>query len=207
MKGFADGSLGSRTAYFFEPLQDDPRIVGLLRVEMQPLSAMRERMMRADAAGLQVWTHAIGDRAISTCSICTLKSKNPTDPATVASASSMLSTWRPKISIVSRNSMSSPRSSRTMPLTTDAGPKPASATIAPVAPMPSGLFLNHGVRLAFGTDWEVAPLDPLLTIYAAVTRATLDGKYPGRLVSGAKVDRPGGGRGLHHGFCLRGISR
>jgi predicted amidohydrolase YtcJ len=38
--------------------------------------------------------------------------------------------------------------------------------------------LDHGVRLAFGTDWEVAPLDPLLTVYAAVTRATLDGKNP-----------------------------
>jgi hypothetical protein len=40
-------------------------------------------------------------------------------------------------------------------------------------------FLDHGVRLAFGTDWDVAPLNPLLTIYAAVTRATLDGKNPG----------------------------
>jgi predicted amidohydrolase YtcJ len=39
-------------------------------------------------------------------------------------------------------------------------------------------FLNHGVRLALGTDWDVAPLNPLLTIYAAVTRATLDGKNP-----------------------------
>ena len=39
-------------------------------------------------------------------------------------------------------------------------------------------FLNHGVRLAFGTDWNVAPLNPMLTIYAAVTRATLDGKNP-----------------------------
>lgn len=39
-------------------------------------------------------------------------------------------------------------------------------------------FLDHAVRLAFGTDWEVAPLDPLLTIYAAVTRATPDGKNP-----------------------------
>jgi predicted amidohydrolase YtcJ len=38
--------------------------------------------------------------------------------------------------------------------------------------------LDHGVRLAFGTDWEVAPLDPMLTVYAAVTRATLDGKNP-----------------------------
>src|SRR5206468_4178869 len=40
-------------------------------------------------------------------------------------------------------------------------------------------FLDHGVRLAFGTDWDVAPLNPLLGIYAAVTRATLDDKNPG----------------------------
>jgi len=39
-------------------------------------------------------------------------------------------------------------------------------------------LLDHGARLALGTDWDVAPLNPLLTIYAAVTRATLDGKNP-----------------------------
>jgi predicted amidohydrolase YtcJ len=39
-------------------------------------------------------------------------------------------------------------------------------------------FLDHGVRLALGTDWTVAPLNPMLTVYAAVTRATLDGKNP-----------------------------
>ncbi len=39
-------------------------------------------------------------------------------------------------------------------------------------------FLDHGIRLALGTDWNVAPLDPMLTVYAAVTRATLDGKNP-----------------------------
>jgi predicted amidohydrolase YtcJ len=39
-------------------------------------------------------------------------------------------------------------------------------------------FLDHGVRLALGTDWPVAPLDPMLTLYAATTRATLDGRHP-----------------------------
>jgi hypothetical protein len=39
-------------------------------------------------------------------------------------------------------------------------------------------FKDHGVRLAFGTDWSVAPLNPMLSLYAAVTRATLDGKNP-----------------------------
>jgi predicted amidohydrolase YtcJ len=39
-------------------------------------------------------------------------------------------------------------------------------------------FLDHGVHLAFGTDWEVAPLNPMFGLYAAVTRATLDDKNP-----------------------------
>ena len=39
-------------------------------------------------------------------------------------------------------------------------------------------LLNAGAHLAFGSDWTVAPIDPLLGIYAAVTRRTLDGKYP-----------------------------
>lgn len=40
-------------------------------------------------------------------------------------------------------------------------------------------LLRAGAPLAFGTDWPVAPLDPLLGVYAAVTRETLDGKNPG----------------------------
>src|SRR3989449_9099021 len=39
-------------------------------------------------------------------------------------------------------------------------------------------LLDSGATLAFGTDWTVAPLDPLLSVYAAVTRRTLDGKNP-----------------------------
>ena len=61
LKGYADGSLGARTAYFFEPFTDDPSSRGLLSDEMQPLSAMRDRIMGADAAGLQVCIHGIGE--------------------------------------------------------------------------------------------------------------------------------------------------
>src|SRR5205807_8793784 len=48
-------------------------------------------------------------------------------------------------------------------------------------------FLDHGVRLAFGTDWSVAPLNPLLGLYAAVTRATLDGKNPDGWIPEQKI--------------------
>ena len=51
-------------------------------------------------------------------------------------------------------------------------------------------FLNHGVRLALGTDWDVAPLNPMLTVYAAVTRATLDGKNPGGWFPEQKLTLP-----------------
>lgn len=39
-------------------------------------------------------------------------------------------------------------------------------------------FLDAGAMMSFGSDWTVAPLNPLLTIYAAVTRRTLDGQNP-----------------------------
>jgi predicted amidohydrolase YtcJ len=66
LKMFADGSLGSRTAYFTEPYTDEPGNRGLLFSDMLPLIKAGERLMRADAANLQVCTHAIGDAGIKT---------------------------------------------------------------------------------------------------------------------------------------------
>ena len=48
-------------------------------------------------------------------------------------------------------------------------------------------LLDAGAALAFGTDWTVAPLDPMLSIYAAVTRRTLDGKHPGGWIPEQKI--------------------
>jgi predicted amidohydrolase YtcJ len=180
LKAFADGSLGSRTAYFFEPFLDEPSNHGLLSDEMQPLSLMRERMMKADAAGLQVCTHAIGDRGIST--VLDLYAEVEQSHATSAADRR----WR----IEHAQHMAEKDFERMAKLQVIASVQPyhaiddgrwaearighdrASRTYA------FRTFLNHGVRLAFGTDWDVAPLNPLLGLYAAVTRATLDGKHP-----------------------------
>jgi predicted amidohydrolase YtcJ len=48
-------------------------------------------------------------------------------------------------------------------------------------------LLDRGARLGFGSDWTVAPLDPLLGIYAAVTRRTLDGRNPEGWVPQEKI--------------------
>src|SRR5258707_8548514 len=65
VKAYADGSLGSRTAYFFEPFSDQPGNRGLLSEDMQPIAKTRAWMMRADETGLQLCTHAIGDARIA----------------------------------------------------------------------------------------------------------------------------------------------
>ena len=180
LKAFADGSLGSRTAYFFEPFLDEPNNRGLLSDEMHPLSLMRDRMMKADAAGLQLCTHAIGDQGISAILdlYAEVERAHPTAGADRR--------WR----IEHAQHMAEKDFERMARLHVIASVQPyhaiddgrwaearighdrASRTYA------FRTFLNHGVRLAFGTDWDVAPLNPLLGLYAAVTRATLDGKHP-----------------------------
>lgn len=178
LKGFADGSLGATTAYFFEPFLDAPENHGLLSSQMQPPSAMRERMLKADAAGLQICTHAIGDQGISIILdfyADIVKEHGVADR---------------RLRIEHAQHMAAKDFDRFAQLGVIASVQPyhaiddgrwaerrighdrASRTYA------FRTFLNHGVRLAFGTDWDVAPLNPMLTLYAAVTRATLDGKNP-----------------------------
>jgi hypothetical protein len=48
-------------------------------------------------------------------------------------------------------------------------------------------LLDSGATLAFGSDWFVAPMEPLMGIYAAVTRRTLDGKHPEGWVPEQKI--------------------
>jgi predicted amidohydrolase YtcJ len=48
-------------------------------------------------------------------------------------------------------------------------------------------LLDKGVQLALGTDWSVAPLNPMLTLHAATTRATLDGKHPNGWIPEQKI--------------------
>src|SRR5215510_13189711 len=63
LKGFADGSLGSTTALFFEPYLDAPKTSGLPSDEMFPEGKMLNNILGADRAGLQIAIHAIGDKA------------------------------------------------------------------------------------------------------------------------------------------------
>jgi len=179
LKTFADGSLGSRTAYFFQPFDDQPANRGLLSADMQPREKIRGWMMRADEARLQLITHAIGDAGIAAI----LDLYREIDNA----HGHRDRRWR----IEHAQHMAAADFARFAELGVIASVQPyhaiddgrwaearighdrASRTYA------FRTFLDHHVRLAFGTDWPVAPLNPMLSLYAATTRATLDGRQPG----------------------------
>ncbi len=187
VKGYADGSLGSTTAYFFEPYSDAPGTSGLLSDEMQPLEGMRERLVKADAAGLQLCIHAIGDRAISLVLDLfeeVLRANGPRDRR-----------WR----IEHAQHVAPKDFARFARLGVIASVQPyhaiddgrwAEGRIGPERAKTTYAFrsfLDAGVRLALGTDWYVASLNPMETLYAAVTRATLDGRHPGGWVPEQKI--------------------
>jgi len=176
MKAFADGSLGSTTAYFFKPYNDAPNTRGLLSDEMHPLNKMRDRMMKADNAGLQLCIHAIGDQAISI--ILDMFGD-------VAKAHGQADR---RFRIEHAQHIAPKDFDRFASLHVIASVQPyhaiddgrwAERRIGPERIKTTYAFrtlLDKGVTLALGTDWTVAPLDPMKTLYAAVTRATLDGK-------------------------------
>jgi len=190
VKGYADGSLGSRTAYMFEPFADDPGNRGLLSDEMHPPSAMRDRLMQADAAGLQLRVHAIGDRAISM--ILDIFSDIEKEHGY----------HDQRFTIEHAQHMAQKDFERFAQLHVIASMQPyhaiddgrwAGKRLGHQRSRYSYAwrsFLDHGVTLAFGTDWPVAPLNPMLAIYAAVTRATLDGRNPDGWVPEEKITVP-----------------
>lgn len=190
VKGYADGSLGSETAYFFEPYTDNPRSHGLLSSEMHPPSAMLQRLKAADAAGLQLCIHAIGDRAISMM-LDMFEQIEKTNGKKDRR-------WR----IEHSQTVAEKDFARYARLGVIASVQPyhaiddgrwAEKRIGPQRIQRTyafRTFMDNGVRLAFGTDWPVAPLSPMWTIYAAVTRATLDGKNPEGWIPEQKLTVP-----------------
>src|SRR5437016_2651835 len=187
LKGFADGSLGSTTALFFDPYLDAPNTSGIPSDEMFPEGAMLERVRGADQAGLQVIIHAIGDRANDNIlSIYERVEKENGDRDRrfrVEHAQHLRPQDIPRFArdevIASMQPYHAIDDGRWAEKRI--GPQRAKTTYA------FRSLLDSGATLAFGTDWTVAPLNPLLTIYAAVTRRTLDGKHPNGWIPQQKI--------------------
>ena len=179
VKAFADGSLGSGTAWFFEPYTDEPGNCGLATDEMQPADALLERALAADAAGLQLAIHAIGDRAnaaILDLFAAVAERNGPRDRrGRIEHAQHLRPGDIPRFGRLGVIASMQPYHGA------DDG-RWAERRLGPERCRSAYAFrslLDQGTVLAFGSDWTVAPLDPLTGIAAAVTRRTLDGRHPG----------------------------
>ena len=178
VKAFADGSLGSGTAWMFEPFTDDPGNRGLPMALMNPPARMEELLRGAAEAQIQPAIHAIGDRAVA--EVLDLYARvGGTDPASHRFRIEHAQHVRLE-DFVRFGKLSVVASMQPYHAIDDG--RWAEKRIGPERTRASYAWrsmIKAGAILAFGSDWPVAPLSPLLGIYAAVTRATLDGKHPG----------------------------
>ena len=175
VKGYMDGSLGSTTALFFDPYLDAPGTRGLGTTDVD---SMRRYVQAADSAQLQVAVHAIGDRAnallldlYDSVSLANgardrrfriehAQHLRPVDITRIATMN-VIPSMQP-YHVIDDGRWAAKRLDSTRLQTTYAFRD----------------LIDQGAHLDFGSDWTVAPLDPLLGIYAAVTRRTLDDKNP-----------------------------
>jgi predicted amidohydrolase YtcJ len=187
VKGYADGSLGSSTALFYEPYADDPGNHGVHAAEAIPLSKLEERAAAADAAGLQVEIHAIGDRAnteILDLFERVAKKNGPRDRRfRIEHAQHLRREDIPRFvrlgvipSMQPFHAIDDGRWAEKR-----IGLERCRTTYA------FRSLLDAKARLVFGSDWDVAPLSPLAGIYAAVTRRTIDGKNPSGWIPEQKI--------------------
>lgn len=184
VKDFVDGSLGSTTAWFFEPYDDAPNTTGLILTEEDSLRAW---ISAADSRGLQVVVHAIGDRANALLldifnGVATAHGQRdrrfriehaqhlrPTDIKRFAEIG-VIPSMQP-YHVIDDGRWAEKR----------IGPERIKTTYA------FRSLLDAGARLSFGSDWTVATLNPMEGIYAAVTRRTLDGLNPDGWVPEEKI--------------------
>jgi len=184
LKGYGDGSLGSSTAWFFEPYADMPSTSGVPSAEMPRLY---ELISGADKNGLQVMIHAIGDRTNATVLDIferVEKEDGPSDRRFRIEHAQHL-----RVSDIPRFAKLGVIASMQPVHLTDDG-RWAEKRLGKDRLKGTYAFrslLASGAHVAFGTDWSVAPLNPLFGIYAAVTRRTTDDKNPNGWLPDEKI--------------------
>jgi len=182
LKGFMDGSLGSHTAALLEPYADDPQNSGLPRYDAEKLNAMtRERVL----AGFQVGFHAIGDRGVQ-MALDAFEGAEQAAKESEVKAADGGDEYRLRVEHAQITTPGEIERFKTLKVIASMQPshvltdmrwahsrigqKRAATSYAWAA------MLNHGVTLAFGTDYPVEPVTPFRGLYAAVTRRSEDGK-------------------------------
>jgi len=175
---FSDCLLGSDSAWFFDPYSHDPSLY-VLAMDIVTSGRLREWALEADRHRLQLSIHAIGDRAIDAI-LRLFEEIVRTNPP-----------WDRRLRIEHAQHVRPGDFARFAALGVVVSAQPyhciddgvwAEGRIGPERARTTYAFrsfIDAGVHVCFGSDWTVAPLDPIGGIYAAVTRRTLDGARPG----------------------------
>jgi predicted amidohydrolase YtcJ len=186
LKGYADGSLGASTAWFFESYESNPSNYGLAN-DVVTNGNLEKWATDADRNRLQICIHAIGDRANSYVLDMFQKIKNINSP------------WNRRFRIEHAQHLRKEDINRFAEIGVIASVQPyhciddgvwAEKRIGSERIKTTHVYhslIESGAVVAFGTDWPVAPLNPLYGIYAAVTRETVDGKNPDGWISSEKI--------------------
>jgi predicted amidohydrolase YtcJ len=185
MKGFIDGTLGSGTALFFEPFEDEPDKSGLPMMEYEELE---ERILATDAMGFQIGIHAIGTRANNWILNAFEKaqevngvrdSRHRSEHAQV-----LIDADIPRFAELGVVASMQP----THCITDKRFAEKRIGVERSRGAYAWQRLLDAGAMIAFGTDYSVEPLPPLEGIYAAVTRKDRlgedgDGWFPDQKLS------------------------
>ncbi len=171
MKVFVDGSMGAATALFYEPYSDDPSTCG---IPIYPEDQLYELIRAIDKAGLQIAAHAIGDKANEW----------------------ILNAFEKAFQNNGQRDARHRIEHAQVVLPEDIKRYKELGIIASIQPSHCiddmrwaekrigdrvkhsylfNSFVKEGVKIAFGTDWTVEPLDPMIGLYAAVTREFPEG--------------------------------
>lgn len=186
LKGYSDGSLGASTAWFFESYVQDPTTSGLA-MDIVTSGDLEKWAFDADRNRLQLCIHSIGDRANAFMLDLFERVKKENSP------------WDRRFRIEHAQHLREEDIQRF-------GEIGVIASVQPYHCIDDGMWaekrigekriqtthpyrslLESDAIVSFGTDWPVAPLNPLYGIYAAVTRRTADNKNPDGWIPGEKI--------------------
>lgn len=202
VKGFMDGSLGSSTAKMYTPYDSDAKNTGVYVTEP---GTMRSLIRSADAAGLNVCVHAIGDQA------------NAVLLDLFADVAKQNGAKDRRFRIEHVQHLRPEDYKRFKELSVIASMQPyhviddgrwAEGRIGAKRCASSYAYrslLDAGAVLAFGSDWPVAPLDVMAGIDAAVNRRTLDGKHPNGWFPEQRISVEEAVRAYTHGSAFAGF--
>lgn len=182
VKGYVDGTLGSRTAAMLAPFDDDPHNSGIPRMTAEELTT---KVVALDAAGFQVTLHAIGDKA----NRMALDAYEAASKARATAAASKAETPRHRVEhaqVVAPTDFARFRDlgviASMQPSHAISDKRWAQARLGEYRVLGAyswHTFMSHGVHVPFGTDWPIEPVSPYLGLYAAVTRQSTGGDPAG----------------------------